>query len=285
MNITQRAMLASLHIRMWGATRTDKTVTEQVAAQHSVTTKRAGHYRKHAIDVDAPTYKAVKSAGADMRHRHYFWTLPWGEDGARILPAANFEKYSAEMRGLRARFDAAVTDFVADYPALRSRAQSELNGLYNAMDYPRDIGTKFGIDVGILPLPDSEDFRVSLPDEAVAQIKSGIEQEMQRTTEAAMRDPYQRLYDHVARMVERLGNPESVFRDTLVTGLNELCGVLPGLNITNDPRLEELRKRAESMIAGIDAQTLRDKPMVRATVAKQAEEIHDLMATFMGAAS
>lgn len=281
MNITERAMLASLHIRMWGATRTDKAITEQVAQQHAVAKKRAGHYRKHAIDVETPTYKAVKTAGADMRHRHYFWTLPWGEDGARILPAAHFEKYSAEMRGLRARFDAAVADFVADYPALKARAQIELNGLYNEGDYPGKIASKFGTDVGILPLPESEDFRVSLPAEAVAQIKSGIEAEMQRTTEAAMRDPYQRLYDHVARMVERLGNPEAIFRDTLVTGLADLCTVLPGLNITNDPRLDDLRKRAEQLVSGIDAQTLRDKPSVRATVAKQAEEIQDLMASFM----
>lgn len=278
-------MLASLHIRMWGATRTDKTVTEEVAKQHAVTQKRAGHYRKHAINVEAPSYKAVKSAAVDLRHRHYHWTLPWGEDGGRILPAAHFEKYSAEMRALRVRFDAAVADFVMDYPALKIGARVELNGLYDESDYPKNIHGKFGIDLGILPLPEAEDFRVSLPNEAVAEIKAGIEAEMQRTATLAMRDPYERLYQHIQRMVERLGNPESVFRDTLVTSLADLCTLLPGLNLTHDPQLETLRKKAEQMIAGLDAQTLRNKPAVRATVAKQAEEIQDLMAAFMGAAS
>ncbi len=278
-------MLASLHIRMWSATRTDKTVTAEVAKQHAVSQKRAGHYRKHAIDVETPTYKAVKSALGDLRRRHYHWTLPWGEDGARILPAAHFEKYSADLRGLRARFEAAVADFVADYPALKAKAQSELNGLYSDTDYPRNIAGKFSVDVGILPLPEAQDFRVDLPNDAVQQIRSGIEAEMQRTATLAMRDPYERLYDHIQRMVERLGNPENAFRDTLVTGLADLCTLLPGLNITNDPRLDDLRKRAEQMVAGIDAQTLRDKPAVRASVAKQAEAIQDMMATFMGAQS
>jgi len=83
-------------------------------------------------------------------------------------------------------------------------------------------------------------------------------------------------------MVERLSDRKAVFRDTLVTGLADLCAILPGLNLTGDERLEELRKRAERMIAHVDPQDLRDTPSVRQSVARQAAEIHSMMASFMG---
>jgi hypothetical protein len=98
-----------------------------------------------------------------------------------------------------------------------------------------------------------------------------------------MRDPYERLYEHISRMVKRLSDPKGVFRDTLITGLADLCAILPGLNLTQDPQLEELRKRAESMIVHVDPQELRDRPFVRSRVAAQASEIQKVMAGFMGA--
>src|SRR5581483_9905113 len=140
----------------------------------------------------------ITTAGAELRHRHYWWTLPWGQDGARILPAANFEKYSAEMRKLRATFDEKVAGFIADYPTLKLAAKKSLNGLYNEQDYPTNIKAKFGIDLSILPLPESD----------VAEIKANIRAELEASTTAAMREPYERLYEHISRMVDRLSDPD-----------------------------------------------------------------------------
>jgi len=281
MNLSDRAMLASLTIRRWQATLTDKKVTRDVATAHSVSARRAGHYRKHAIDVDAPAFKAVGEAASALRHRHYELTLPWGQDGARILTAAMFETYSSEMRHLRASFDVAVKAFLAEYPRLRESARKELNGLFNDTDYPRRIEAKFGIDLSIMPLPNSQDFRVSLAADVTDEIKKNIDDELQKTTAIAMREPYERLYAHIARMVERLGDPKGIFRDSLISGLGELCSILPGLNLTGDAVLEDLRKRAEAMIAGVDVDQLRQSPTVRTAVAKRAQEIHDAMSVFM----
>src|ERR1700758_3811169 len=99
--LSERAMLASLNIRRWSASRTDKKITSEVAAQHAVKEKRAGKYRKNAIDVEALSFVAVGTAAGDLRTKHYFYTLPWSQDGSRILPSAMFVEYSEEMRKLR----------------------------------------------------------------------------------------------------------------------------------------------------------------------------------------
>lgn len=283
--LSERAMLASLNIRRWSPALTDKKITHEVATSHAVSEKRAGKYRKNAIDVKAPSFQSVVSAASELRNQHYFYTLPWSQDGARILPSAVFEKYSNEMRKLRLTFDKSVQGFVDDYPRLMLVAKRELNGMYNQADYPTNIAAKFGVDIAFMPMPDSQDFRASLSESAVSEIKKGIEAELQKTTQLAMHEPYERLYTHISRMVERLSDKKAIFRDTLVTGLADLCAILPGLNLMGDPQLDDLRKRAESLIANVDPQDLRDVPAVRRDVARKAAEIQSIMAPLMGGAA
>jgi len=175
-----------------------------------------------------------------------------------------------------------VSVFVADLPTLKEAAKIELNGLYNEADYPVDIAAKFAVDIVRMPLPAGEDFRACLPEDTVAHIRKDIQGEVDRATQIAMRDPYERLYEHISGMVARLSDPKGVFRDTLITGLADLCAILPGLNLTQDPQLEDLRKRAEAMILHVDPQELRDRPFERSRVAAKASEIQRLMAGFMG---
>lgn len=282
-SIQSRAMLASLRISKWAATRMDKKVTEEVAVKHGVNSKRAGHYRKNAVDTEHASYRAVGSAISSLRVRHFYWTLPWGEEGQRILPAANFDKYSADMRTLRVQFDAAVAQFCTDYPGLAQKARSELGTMYDPSDYPRDIGAKFSCEVNIMPLPDANDFRVDLPDDAIEDIRANITKELQRTTNEAMRDAYSRLFDHVHRIVEKLGNPEAIFHSSTIELLRELCGdVLPGLNLTGDAQLEDFRTRTLQMLDGVDAEVIRDMPEKRRDIAAEASKIESDMAAFMG---
>ena len=165
--LSERALLVTLNIRRWQAARTDKKITAEVASSHAVSEKRAGRYRKNAIDIEAPCFKAVAASASELRTKHYFYTLPWAQDGARILTTAMFEEYTREMRALRLAFENTVKQFVMDYPRLKANAKLELNGMYNEQDYPLDIGAKFGVDIVRLPLPDVEDFRACLPPDTV----------------------------------------------------------------------------------------------------------------------
>lgn len=282
-SIQSRAMLAALHISKWAATRTDKRVTEEVAIKHGVNSKRAGHYRKHAIDTEHPTYKAVGTAVSSLRARHFYWSLPWGENGARILPAANFDKYSADMRMLRNEFDHAVAAFVVDYPALAAQARRELGTMFDASDYPQDIAAKFGCEVSIMPLPDADDFRVDLPDEAIDEIRGNITRELQKTMTDAMREPYARLFEYIHRIVENVGDKKGRVYDSTIEGLRDLCGILDGLNLTGDTQLADFGRRASELIDGINADAIRDMTQgKRSEIAAQAAQIESDMAAFMG---
>ena len=69
---------------------------------------------------------------------------------------------------------------------------------------------------------------------------------------------FQRVYDAVGRMAERLStyepssaedNAKNTFRDSLVYNVVELADLLPSLNITDDQRLTDLAKRLKADLA------------------------------------
>ena len=68
-------------------------------------------------------------------------------------------------------------------------------------------------------------------------------------------------------------NYTQIFRDSLVTNAVELCELLTKLNVTNDPKLENVRKNLESTIAGVSAKELREDDDLRLGVKAEVDKI------------
>ena len=281
--LQDKAMLVKLSISQWTAKKLDKKVTAEVARNYGTDEDR-GRYNKVLIakgELDKIT-KAVSAA----RAFHYANTLPWGDDGSRILPSANYLAYAQAMAKLRNDFDLAVETFVANYPDLVDQARRELNGLFRVEDYPSysRIKAKFSFQVGIDPIPSAADFRVQLQDADVERIRQDIQTRAEAAQQDAVQDLWNRLHDVVSRMAERLGTPYAIFRDSLVGNVSELCDLLPRLNLTGDPQLETMRREVADKLTKHDPQTLRDNQYARKDTAKAAEDILTAMAGYVKAA-
>jgi hypothetical protein len=284
LSLSERAMLATLTIRMWSARKLDKRITADVAQQHQ-TTEQAGRYNKRLLPVDAPTYAAVQTKAGELRAYHYKHTLPWSQDGARILTSAHFFEYVAAVRTLEGEFDAAVSAFVADYPQLRENARQLLNGMWRQEDYPtiEKLRDAFEIKREVFPLPSGEDFRVQLGDSQVAIIRQSIEANMQAAAADAMRDVWQRVHDAVSHMAERLQDGKAIFRDSLVGNLREIVNLLPALNLAQDAQLEATRQRLAGYLCTLEPDALRSDMRTRSDAAREAAEVARKMAAYMEA--
>tara|TARA_Y100000034_G_scaffold62324_1_gene75602 strand:+ start:47 stop:922 length:876 start_codon:yes stop_codon:yes gene_type:complete len=282
-------MLVSLSISQWAARKHDKRASRDVA-EHYGTREDVGRYTKALVARDS--LRAIQTAAGAARTEHYRRTLPWSDDGARILMAAGFQEYAATMSGLRDTFEREVRAFVLAYPDFVRAARVDLNGLFVETDYPSTerVEAKFSFSTGVLPLPDAADFRVDLGDSAVERIRGEIGARMSDTVNAAAADAWRRLYDGVEHMAERLkafeakvpGNREGAFRDSLVENLVELTSILPSLNIKGDPELDRLSREVSERLCTESAQGLRDNPNAARAVRRDAESILANMAGLMG---
>ena len=312
-----RAMLVKLTITAWSAKKYDKKVTRETNETHGAT-QDAGRYNKNLMPSDAESYKALNSHISAMRMIQYGNTLPWSDDGWRLLPVKNYQTHTDLVNQGQHTFNRLLSEFLADYPNLKQTARERLNGMFREDDYPSDLQGLYSIKVEYAPVPRTEDFRVTLPSEEIALIASRTEERVQAAFKAAQADAVNRLFDVLSKIRERLtssdvcsncdgtgatvetrnrvnkgqnvtcwqcdgcGRTDAKFHDTLIENAREVCDALTRLNVADDPRLEEFRAQAEQL-AKTSPQTLRELPHVRQATAQGAQSILDAMQATFGA--
>lgn len=281
MNLSDRALLVQLSISQWTARKYDKRATRQVADANN-TTMSAGRYNKSLLPMNDLLDHVHKKA-THIRTKFYANTLPWGIEGTQMLPTANYLNFMTEFRKEKSEWQVLVSNFVDNYDQLRDDARRILGNLYDPADYPTtsEIRQKFHMDMAVYPVP-STDFRVSIASDELTRIQQDVERRVADAQSTAMKEVWQRLYDRVKHMAEKLADPKAIFRDSLVENAREICAILPRLNFADDPNLESLRQEVEMGISNHHPDALRNDPDLRRDTAEQAKAIMDKMSVFMG---
>lgn len=265
--LATHAMLATLNVSQWTARKHDKGVSAEVEAQHQA--KDAGRYNKLLVDKSAlePMDKVANAA----RQYHYKVTLPWGDNGDRLLPASLFMDYSDTMRQFKAEFETRVADFVRQYPSLVQAARQRLGTMYEPKDYPANVRDRFDFATSFSPVPTAGDFRVELNAGHVDSIKRDIEQRMNARQTEAVKHCWERVRKVVGNMKERLSTEKGRFHDSLIENARELVDILPALNLTDDPELHQIAHDIRQILVPPDR--LRADVTLRAETAKAADAI------------
>jgi hypothetical protein len=282
MNLNDRALLVQLSISQWTARKYDKAATRQVADANN-TTMSAGRYNKSLLPMNDLLDHVHKKA-SHIRTKFYSNTLPWGIEGTQMLPTSNYLAFMTDFRKEKAEWSMLVQSFVDNYDQLCLDARRILGSLYNAADYPSvsEIRQKFHMDMAVFPVP-SADFRVSIGSDELTRIQQDVERRVADAQATAMKEVWQRLYDRVKHMAEKLADPKAIFRDSMIENAREICTLLPRLNFTDDPNLEALRQEVEMGISNHHPDALRNDPDLRRDTAAEAKAIMDKMSVFMGA--
>lgn len=285
-SLSSRAMLCSLSISMWSARKHDPDASEEIAARHGAHAD-AGRYHKVLLPKEA--LAEIQKIVSEARQEHYFMTLPWDDNGYRVLPAAAYMDHVETMRTLSKRFEAAVNILSRQFLTLVEKARTRLGGLFRDSDYPTpdELRAKFSFETKVMPLPDAGDFRVSLGDEEKDRIRRQITAAVEASLQVGSRELWFRLYEAVQHMADRLSaykvtgeGVEHPFRDTVVTNLVKLVDVLPKLNVTNDPELDRLAEQVRNSLI-VDPKELRRSDSKRSETAKAAAGIAQHMAGYM----
>ena len=292
-DIHSRAMLVRVSVKSWEARRFDRKVTDEVNATHGAA-KEAGRFNKHLLGgrKAAPQHAAALSAAGAVRQELYAQTLPWADEGWRLLPTANFDTFTDAMRKRRGAFDTAVSEFVDAYPSLVEGARILLNGMFREGDYPaaHEVGARFSVEVEFSPVPAQGDLRVALPAETVADIERRTAERVERATQDAMQDAWSRLRDVVAKLRAKLaekrddGRP-AIFRDSLIGNVRDVVDILARLNVTGDDGLEQVRAQVEAEFAGLSPESLRKSAPARDAAVNKADAILATMTELYGGAA
>ena len=286
MNLSNDAMLVTLRIQGWSGRRYDRKASQYVAVHHDADAS-AGRYNKRLLPKAA--LAALNATLNEARKTHYHHTLPWDDVGARLLPVANYERYTVALDRLIERMRTERSRFIADYDNQVRQARLDLGRLFQADDYPsrEELLGRFSACYRIVPVPDSGHFLAELANGDTERVRRDIQKDVTQRLNGALGDLYRRLGEAVGHVCERLteddnGKPK-VFRDSLIENLRELVDIVPRLNVFRDEQLNALCREVQDRIASVEPNVLRPSakfdPAVRRRVKRDAE---DLAAHFAG---
>ena len=280
MSLKDRAILITLGISSFAPRKTDKRVTSEVLNQHGAG-HDAGRWIKNLLPEAA--LRPIGELDSEIRRFHYQRTLPWTDDGRRILPTSAFDEYMTQMRAFRSAREARVKSFLDNYDRYVHEAKRILNGTFEQADYPDRYTAqrRFSFRLDSVPIPSETDFRVTLSDGDMDDLRQSVRSQVERAEQLARNDLLLRLSEPLTHMVNRLGDGSAVFRDSLVENLREIAALIPSLNVTGDPRIEALRAEITEKLCNFPAETLRTVEVIRGAVARDAQSILDKMSAWL----
>jgi hypothetical protein len=276
-SIASSAMLVELSISTWTARKLDKKVSAEVDNAKGTKTQ-AGNYNKNLL-AGTGFLDTITKYAANARAWHISQTLPWSDNGLRLLPMSNFLTYKEQLSTLETNYMALVDKFIVAYPNLVSAAAFQLGDLFDRSEYPEadNIVKKFKFSTNFLPVPMAGDFRVDINEEAKQELIKSCESIYNERLTNAMGDAWQRLHKCLENMSERLSDDDQgkrkVFRDSLVENAVELVDLLKHFNLTGDTQMEQARKELADTIQNYDADDLREVDSCRHAVKSKVDDI------------
>lgn len=308
-SITSSAMIGSLNISVWEARIQDKATKHEVLATKGARSKKAASVSKHLFS-ECPSLEVIKALRGEAREWFNQMTLPWDDNGGRLITTRQYLQVMDDYAKFKTNFEDAVQLFVSVYQTEISKQAFENGALFNRAEYPTEdeVAGKFRFALSVTPVPTSGDFRVDIGIEAQRQLTEQFEKAAAERVAAAMAEPWQRIKEHVERVRERMEavlayDPDKFLLEIPVTddtdgvvsavikkprrpklydslrenGL-ELCSLLPYLNVTNDPRLEEARRDLERAMTRVDMDSLKESPELQLATKRAMDDILDKFA-------
>lgn len=276
--VARASMLVDLNIAIYSGRKQDKTTQSEVTAAKGSASKKAASVYKNLF-AECKELDAITKFQARARAEHYRLTMPWNDQGARLLPTAALQDYKKSMNRYQSEFQLLVDAFLDKYDTLVASAAFQLGTLFDRDEYPSraQVARRFRMDIAFTPLPTAGDFRLDIESEVQRELVEQYERRLETQLAQATQDAWDRLYKALSRLSDRLVVDEDgkkrVFHDSMVTGAMELCELLTTMNITNDPALEKARCQLEAVLSGVTPKELREEDGTRIETKKRVDDI------------
>ncbi len=285
MGITSKAILIGLHTAVWSNRKADRARAESLAADAGAARKSL---RVAKTLIDESHFSAVQKAISKARTGIYYPnTLPWDDSSNRILPVTLLDKVRADLQNARDEFYSAVQDFMlVEWPKAMANAPHRLGELYDPADYPdtRKVEDAFRFQWEFSPIPEVGDFRIALEDQARRELSASYEQQLAQRASAATKEVWTRAYDALTHLAERVrsvsaneehkaaGGTDSIrFHKSALENVQAVATLMTQLNVEGDAQLDEMAGKLNSLVGGLEPDTLKTQANARDDLLSGAE--------------
>jgi hypothetical protein len=264
-------MMIEVNISKYEGRKYDGQVGREIEESKGVTGK-AGNYNK--IVCDAEEMSAYLTPARELKQYLATQCLPIG-DGRYLLLVDKYAEVAQKIMEYKDKFWKGVGTFCNNFDEIIEKQKYRLNDLWKIDDYPKNIASKFNINIHFSPVPDASAVRqyTGLPADEVDRMVKENEDAIKNMIETAMKNPYKRIVEVVNKMVEKLSDEGARFKNSLVDNIKEVVELLPQLNIIKSKDLDDIADRLNQELCSVSPDALRYDLNKRKETVEKAEKI------------
>lgn len=282
-SLASSAVLVSVDVKVWSATKQDRSVSDEVTTAKNAD-KSAGRFVKHLL-ADHPKHKAV----VNYRQNIYNWiqkrTYSWNSS-QNLLPSVELPKFMQEYHGHEAAFANLADEFLADYDSIVSDMAFKQGDMFDRNDYPtkEQVRSKLGIKLYISDVP-MQDFRCQIAQDLADDLFDSYSRQTQEIIDNIMDEQSQRFVEVMESISYCCGVGETAdgktrkrkIYDSTIQKAKDMCESFKQFNLKNNQELEQARSSLERVLSGVTAEEMRESDAVRASV---KDDIDDILSKF-----
>lgn len=297
---SQPALLANKAIRVrvrcgsMLTSRQDKQARAELAASKHIEERSISASRK--LFLDSSRAKACVQSARTIKDFVARRTLPWGDDGYRVLPLVSLTKFRQELDTLLWKHTALVDAFQANIAWEIDQDRLRLGVMFDESDYqtrkrggyaPIDFSERLAIQPSYEPIADPSDWR-SAPSE---RDRTQYQELLASVVAEATTDLTERVRSGVSALLTKIASFGSgknagqrvKWTNSALSDLAELADLVPELNIAGDKNLQDIAETIQRtlepvMPKGDESSVLRDSRLARSHVAVSLEGVMDRLA-------
>ena len=265
--LSDKALLVRLERKAWTPYKYDKGVTNEVEVSHSV--NNVGRFNKRLFHKN-PEFAKLANQSANVYTTHMALTLPWDVNGVNILPSKLIFDYFQKVKAAIGEYETTVRYF--DFDVAVKSDEARLGNLFNRKDYPRDkqsFDALHSISYTFYPIPVSNDFRITIPEEEKKKLESTlISAERQATAEIV-----NRMNQVLLPVIQQCQKDKTRWHKSLKTNIQELVPVLKAFNLEDTEYLNEVINNLQTFAEHLDIERLKHDEDYRGTIKGEANTL------------
>ena len=278
-NIFQKGCLVQMSVSKWGGVKKINksklsNMVEQAEKNWVTATKKL---------VDPSSLKPICKINNSARNWLATISLPFPINGMVFVPKDLINNVDEKLGEFKIKFSDAVMDFSEEYSDLRETAKTYLGDLFNEIDYPIDVASKFNFNWRfiILDVPNG-DTKLLAP-EVYAREKEKFIQTMEEARGMAIDALREEFSQMVGRITDRFsenknGKPK-IFKNTTIDGFYDFFQTFKDRNIFEDRELTTLVTRAQAVLNGNNVDQIRSNANLKENIRSGMSDIEDAIET------
>ncbi len=278
MDPTKRVIKSHLTVRCFGNKRRDKEATREINeeknAKSEIGTVDRNILVKEAVE---PVYREERR----LRAAHERHTIPY-RDGGRLVLLSRFKEWYSEMEACKDAFYDEVDKLVANLPMWIDRTRDQAGSWWNPTLVPEAdyLRKRFKVEHRWSSLTFGDfDVLEHLDDEYKAKVAEEIREQGRQDVEKAVGDVYRELLTRIKEMAKRVSPETSRIVRKPFEDFRDLVSMIPEMNLTGDPRLDNLYKEVVLEFGEIDPEEVKGTDdHARKRMSERLAEIHDKFA-------